>query len=157
MTPVTDVSLETPTGGILLDQTGYPPFTYKFGSWSFPVDPAISLVRPPGEIKSTDAVKPLHKTWRKRLWSEFFQEPALRVCRFAIAISADFLMAALLFTLVNALHRFYRFTSNEQDSLLWGKVQVSGLFDTLEFGVIVLFVVYSLIDARRALRGRVEL
>jgi hypothetical protein len=111
--------------------------------------PAVRSLR-----ESADIIQPKHRAVSdKKFWQEFWREPATKTCRVVAVLVSDLVMAIFILGCVGALHQVYRIINEGQDILLWGRIPLSWLFDSLEFGAIILFILYGLVDLYRALRG----
>jgi hypothetical protein len=90
----------------------------------------------------------MHMAVSKKHW----YEPIIKAARATIVFLSHLLLGAVILGGIRGFQWWYNFVG-AKSGLLWGAVPLEWLFDGLDFGIVVLFVFWGLIDANRAFRG----
>jgi hypothetical protein len=78
-------------------------------------------------------------------------EPLRWPVRAVIVLLGHVLLALVLITVIWALEGYAHWLNGGELPLLWGKVPLKWAFDTMDAGVLVLFIARGLIEAAREL------
>jgi hypothetical protein len=86
--------------------------------------------------------------------SDSFWAPLKWPARATLVLVAHIALAALLVTGIWALERYANWLYGEKMPLLYGKIPLAWAFDTMDLGVLSLFIFWGLVEANRNLKRR---
>jgi len=74
-----------------------------------------------------------------------WQEPVVKAGKATTVFLSHLILGSIILGGIRAFHWWYKLVG-AQDGLLWNKVPMEWLFDTLDFGILCLFIFWGLIS-----------